>query len=269
MNKTVIFVWTTNVINLETTDRQHFWGIGDILRGMISTCIICKKYKYDFIIDIQKHPISKYLKPIEHNYIKDVKYCNNIPFIMGNEVESYIKNNKNNLIMLMTNKTFNMNEIDNEIKLKIKNILVKNELFESYYVNIKKEINLKNNYNIIHFRTGDNFLVLNNNINENYLENLFKIYFKNKTSNDLLISDNTNLKKYIKKKDNDVYIFNINNISHIGFKKHENYYKDTLVEFFLITESKSIKTYSIYDWTSGFVLYPSILYDIILKDLNI
>lgn len=38
--------------------------------------------------------------------------------------------------------------------------------------------------------------------------------------------------------------------------------KNTLLEFYLITSARSIKTYTIYGWTSGFVLWSSKIFSI-------
>jgi len=35
MNKTIILVWTHKTSNLETTNVENFWGLGDIIRGTI------------------------------------------------------------------------------------------------------------------------------------------------------------------------------------------------------------------------------------------
>ena len=59
-----------------------------------------------------------------------------------------------------------------------------------------------------------------------------------------------------------IIINDIEKIAHIGYSKHKDILKDTLVEWFLVSESKSIDTYSVYHWPSGFVLYPSMINDI-------
>ena len=267
-NKTIIFVWTTDVCNLQPRDRGSIWGIGDILRGMIATGILCKKYNYEFIIDIQKHPISKYLKTNKHKYVKHVEECQNIPFILGHKLESYIKKNKNNVIILMTNKLIDCSNIDNEIKTMIQNIFIKNERFEEYYNKQKAMLNLGNEYAIFHFRLGDDFLIRNI-MNVNIFQALYNLYMKYNTQQELVISDNIVFKQYIKKNQPDVKMYDIQKIANTGYPQHENYLMDTLVEFFLVSESKSIQTFSVYLRASGFVLSPSIIYDIPLKELKL
>lgn len=51
---------------------------------------------------------------------------------------------------------------------------------------------------------------------------------------------------------------------HIGYESNESL-TDTLFEFFLITKSKKIKTYSKYEWISGFVFWAHKIYDIPLQ----
>ena len=80
MNKNIIFVWTTKPSNLTPTDSWGFWGIGDIIRGIIGTYQIAKKLNYNFYIDIQNHPISKFLEPHYHPFFNDVK--DNLIFLL-------------------------------------------------------------------------------------------------------------------------------------------------------------------------------------------
>ena len=271
MTKTIIFAWTTNVNNMRESNINNFWGFGDILRGMLTCYSICKKHKYNYIIDIQKHPISKYLKSYSHRFSNFIKTYNNIPFIIGNDLNSYILNNKGNLIVLMTNGFYplDINIVDENIKDILRNIFTRNNSFNEYYLAKKTSLNLNNEYSISHFRLGDNSLVRNN-FNLNHIKSIYDKYIKDKEKI-LLLSDNNELKKYTKHQiinNKKNIIINDIKISHIGYSKHTDELLDTLVEFFLVTESKYIETYSVYSWTSGFVLYPSIIFNIPLKKLN-
>jgi hypothetical protein len=120
--------------------------------------------------------------------------------------------------------------------------------------------NIPNNYNILHYRLGDEELVQNKSTSINkYIE-----HFKNNIeNNDLLLSDSVVFKNTIKNLQFDT----VNTImldiipKHIGYTSNESL-KDTLLEFFLISKSAKIKTYTVYQWTSGFVHWISNIYDI-------
>lgn len=273
MVKSVIYAWTTNVNNMPETTSNNFWGLGDVLRGMISCYAICKQNNYNYIIDIQKHPISNFLKVRSHKYSDYIKYYNKIPFILGNNLNSYIKNNNEEIVVLMTNGSYplDVNKVDETIKNILSNIFTRNDTFNDYYLTKKNNLKLDENYIIHHYRLGDGAFVRNN-LNFNELIKVCNKYIKDEKNRILVLSDNNELKEYIKKQEsynkNNIILNSIDKIAHIGYSKHKDILKDTLVEFFLVTDCKLIKTYSVYPWISGFVLYPSILYDIPLVNLK-
>jgi hypothetical protein len=56
-------------------------------------------------------------------------------------------------------------------------------------------------------------------------------------------------------------------IGHIGRDNDDKLIKNTLLEFFIMTNAKKIKTFSNYSWISGFVMWLSYIYNIPLKRL--
>ena len=60
--KSVVFVWTQSCVNLENTDQDNFWGINDVVRGMLATYELCRQHEYPFYIDLQLHPISQFIE---------------------------------------------------------------------------------------------------------------------------------------------------------------------------------------------------------------
>ena len=266
--KTVIFAWTETASNLPSNGRSIHLGWGDILMGMVATYIVCKRYGYRFIIDIQKHPCSEYLKAVEHEFMNAVREYTDIPFIKGMHLEYYIRSNKNDIVMLMTNKRVDPKDVDDEIKEKIKSLLTKTELFEIYFNAQKSKLNLPTDYRVIHFRMGDNFLVRQP-IRTRMLKRINSLYLKYKTGKDLLMSDSVVLKQYIKQQDHAVTMYDLERIAHLGHAQHQDDVRDTLVEFFLICECRFIRSFSVYAWPSGFALSPSVLYDIPFKNFSL
>lgn len=167
-----------------------------------------------------------------------------------------------NLVGTLDNKHYK--ELDKIIKNKILNLFVKNKELKKEIDDIKKKLDLHDNYSIIHFRLGDNQLVRNNNVFDSF-DKYYKKYLVHKEDNQIVLSDNILFRKYLMEKEKNIKILNTTDITHLGRNK-ENI-KDTLIEFFLVLESKSIKTHSVNGWTSGFVLYPSILKDIPLQNI--
>lgn len=269
--KTVIFVWTIypypyNMSQYIGDNTNGFWGLGDIIRGMISTAIICKNLNIEYFIDIFNHPISNYLEMDEYKYKDYVKKnINNVYWPGDGNTLNYINSlNDDKPILLMTNDIIDSNvtphkNIPCDILENILALFKMNKLFESYYLQVKNSLGIINNYSILHFRLGDSYMVRGQTPIVKF-EQLYNTYLQNKEDNQLIISDCNIFKTFIKEKNKDVIMFDTATIIHMG--RTDGDIKDTLLEFILILNSNNIKTFSVYNWTSGFVLYPSILKNI-------
>ena len=264
--KIIIFVWTRNVINYKTTDTYAFWGLGDIIRGIIRTYQICKKYNYKFIVDINTHEISNYLLVKEHNYTSNINY-NNIEFTL--EPENYIKKSSENIIYFLTNDNY-IDKIDDDCKLFLKELFIPNDNFKNYInkklINYNLDTELKN-YSAIHFRLGDDFLIkkIDNISNTKSLKNYIDLFNKYKTEKHILFTDNNIFKNLLKNKYN-AFTFNTK-ISHIGYINNENTIEDTLFEFFILLQVKEIKYYNTYSWISGFIKSANAINDVPLINM--
>lgn len=260
--KTIILALTYHPCNRTTDDTNNFWGLGDILRGALSMFQLSKKYNFQLIIDFQHHSFSNYLKSEPHKYINLIlENKDNIPFIEDNEIEAYLQNNSNEVSYLFTNCHLR-GEITDECKQFIKNILTPNKEFQKYIDETFLYYHIPEHYHILHFRLGDSFLIRNQ---KSDFSNAMNKYYQWKEEVDILISDSLifkeNIKENIKENDKDIIILNTKPV-HLGYANHSNNIKDTLVEFFIITKSKKIKTFSIYNWISGFVNIVHEIYDI-------
>ena len=262
-NKTIIQVWTHKTINHHQDNYNGFWGLGDMIRGTIKLYQLCKEKNYNFIVDLHLHSISKYLI-IENNpyeqLIEDNK--NNIELVFPGNVENYINMRESSeIIYFFTNDQCDLN-ITYDTKEFIKKLLTTNDEFNLYF-NSKINEMPYNNYNIIHFRFGDDELVRE--IKKDY-NTYYNILLKNKEDNDILISDSIIFKNNIKEKYN-IFIFNTNP-QHVGYQKDSDSLKDTLFEFLIMKNATKIKTYSYYGWISGFTFWISNIYDIPLINMN-
>ena len=261
--KTFIFVPTYNPCNIQD-DTTYFWGLGDIIRGIITMFQLSKKYNFHLIVDFQHVSFCNYLKSVPHKYSSLIlENKHNIPFILDNEIESYIHNNSNEVCFLFTNSHLR-GDITQECKEFIKNILTPNEEFQKYIDETFLRYNIPENYHILHFRLGDSFLIKNQ---EGNYSNAIDKMNEWSAKDDVLISDSLIFKEKIKETNKNVIILDTEPV-HLGYKTHSNNInninniKDTLLEFFIITKCKNIKTFSIYQWISGFVNIGHIIYDI-------
>jgi hypothetical protein len=262
--KTIIQVWTHKCVNHIQNNVDGFWGLGDMIRGTIKLYQLCKKYNYNYIVDIRLHSISNFLNQMENPHsqlILDNK--NNIEFVYPGGVENYINIRENyEIIYFFTNDHCDEN-IDEDTKIFMRNLLSQNIHFNSYF-NSKINQIFYENYNIMHFRFGDNELVRGNNTNLNKYLNIF---LNNKENNDILICDSITFKNEVKNITN-TFTFDTNPI-HIGYSKDLELLQDTLVDFFIMINSKKIKTCSVYGWISGFTFWISKIYNIPLINMNV
>ena len=258
--KTVIQVFTQSVNNLKTDDVNNFWGIGDIIRGTIALFQLSKKHNFRLIVDIQLHPISQYFKYNTHEYSEFIrKNKNNVSFIYPDQVENHILNSNDNIVYFLTNDFFH-EEITNECKEFIKNILTPNLEFEKYIQDIQRSKPPPEKYNILHFRLGDCFLVRNDN-NCSQFNQIKEKLFQYAEASDILMSDSNSFKENIMTNNPNIFLYHLH-VAHMGVQMHAKYIKDTLFEFILVTRSNKIKTYSVYGHLSGFVKIAHEIYDI-------
>jgi len=232
---TITYLRTKTIILVITQDvkgKSGYWGFEDIIRGMIAVYQIAKKYNCRYIIDIQLHPISEYIKYNEHEYsqlIRDNK--DNIYY--QSDPENYIKNSTSNILYFNTNINYS-SRITKECKNYIKSVLTPTDELSEYIKSIKPQ----RSYNIIHYQIGDDDIVKNKEIDMSKFINNFN---KNKEIDDILMSDSINFKNEIKEI-SDIYLFDFE-IGHLGVETDNVKIKNTLAEFFIMAGAKKIKTY--------------------------
>jgi hypothetical protein len=221
---------------------------------------LSKKYNFHLKVDIQLHPISSFLKYNKHNYSNYVlENKDNIPFIYPEDIEQFIINNTNEVCCLFTNSLI-IDEITDECKEFIKELLTPTKEFAYYISQTTLLTKAPTNFNIFHFRLGDSMLVRNKDTDTplEYYNNILNKYYE---KDDILLSDSTQFKEFIIESNHPIFLFK-NQTAHIGYEKNIEFLKDTLFEFFTIIKAKKIKTFTFYHHISGFVNMLHHIYDI-------
>jgi len=254
--KTVIFVWTQEVCNLISNDKDNFWGIGDILRGIIHTYQLCQTLKYEFIVDIQLHPISTFLINKPHKYSDLIlSKKDNIHFISN--TKEFILSNPNDVIYFETNNHFH-DPITLDCKDFIKKLLTPTPDFSACLHDARATI-LWPTYSILHYRLGDPCMITKAPIN---FDSLLSHIKKNMSDETVLLSDSQKFKECVQKEISPSPFMFDTVVGHVGFAKHKNDLRGTLIEFFICQTAKHIRTYSVYPWLSGFVKCIHDIYDV-------
>ena len=267
--KTIIFVWSHNF----NIDKEHlkkynyfnetnfYFGLGDLIRATLALYSLSKKMKFDFLVDIQLHPISNFLKNYTHKYSKEVLLNkNNIDYICYGATKDYINEMPDDKVAFIFTNEFYNEEVSKDMQNFIKNIFIPNDIFQNY-INKRLSIIQMKSYNIIHYRlSDDSFFKKEKKEKKEKYDKLINHINKYKEPNDILITDTQEFKKEVFKQ-TDIFMFD-NKICHLGLCKEIDDIRDTLFEFFLITKSLKIKTYCKIHKVSGFVKWIGEVYDI-------
>jgi hypothetical protein len=269
MDKTVVHVLVQKSCNHIQTETSNYWGLGDMIRGICGVYEACKRLGYKYILDIANHPISNFFEIFDHPYSELIKSNkDNIRlelFYSQQSLDNFIINNlkDKDYIYFMTHCQLFVYDtaITEDCKNFIKKTLTPKKEFQEF---IHTHMPSKP-YNIIHYRLGDDGLVRSDHKNINMAYNNIQHHG---ISGDILISDSLYFKKVIAEKLQDKFkIFNTT-LCHIGKSSDINALRDTLFEFILGTQANSIKTYSVYEWISGFINTIGYIYDIPIISIN-
>lgn len=273
-NKTLLKV--VNVFQ-KTYSNGKGNGFGDFLRGSFFLLQIAMTYNLKYDVDYKNHMISQFLykeKDTECNTIIDYP---NIYYIPGTckalskplyeEFINYLNSENDETYYLYTN-NYPMHTIsDFQIEF-IKNKFLPNEILNNAINNTMQSVHLiANQYNVIHIRTGDRFILCND-IDYKFFADVSKI-INNKivpSNKYLILSDSIEFKKLLKNKFPELIIY-INDITHLGeesinVKDEYNATKNTLVDFFIMSKANHIHGISVYEHGTGFSEYCSKIYKI-------
>lgn len=256
-------------------------GLGDLLRGTTHLHALSQKLNFQFIVDIQLHPISKFLVPIPHEYSDYVVQNKDKIINLVNEsngvdvIKNYLMNpeSKTKPILLISNNIENLYITPTpSTKLLIRSILNPIEEFKTQFNSMCSEFKISKNYSILHLRLGDDELVRNNTSIEKYSEYL-KIIDANvePNNNTIIIADSFGFKQYLRNVRphlaNRIVPTQPIHLSHSN-DSDDRKIKETLFDLFLLIHSKTIKTYTVYTWISGFVQWISHAFNIPLFSIN-
>ncbi len=261
--------------------KKNSTGLGDFLRGCYFILEFCETYNFQpkFVFN---NCISKFLLIKTHNLeritnvLEGVSGCKNnnvrefviengiiheplkdIRNIMADFVDYVVKSPQYSGNIFMFCNSFPINEISEKNKECMRKFLEPTNEMKLIINQTLNELSISSKqYIVIHIRTGDSYLKEENNkFTNGYIHTLINNIKNdvNLENNYLLIADSNDVKKIIQK-----YFPNfktlIKPITHFGegVVLEEEKVKNTLVDFYLLSHSKSILSYSTYKHGSGF-----------------
>jgi len=269
MQPVVVMVWM----------QTPLAGLGDLLRGTVHLHALSQRLNFRLIVDTQLHPISNFLISDSHEYSDYVlQNKGNVLNLVNsiNVVEEVIKKLLTHYaspILVISNSMENVHIPPNApTNSLIHTILTPNNEFKTEFNSMCAAFKITNDYSILHLRLGDDDLVKRT-VNIKKYNEILKIIDTHVTPNDnvLIIADSFAFKQYLLH----VRPHLINRIIptkpvHLSHStdKDAQMIKETLFDLFLLINSKSIKTYTIYTWVSGFVQWVSHAFNIPLISIN-
>jgi hypothetical protein len=269
-------------------------GFGDFLRGCYYLMQYCEEKKYTCQIDFSRHLLCRFVKHkrnygniIENRPIYKFTDINaNLSVGINKEIDHLVKNNydifENFLedqqilqshLFFFTN-SFPLYSPTKSQKERMRFLLEPTEEIAESCKQIMDRLELiKKRFILIHIRFGDEYLVENNKIFDGdiletvkrEISSLLSLTFKNQNQNQkyLLLADNNEIKKYLIR----LYPFFktfFKEITHFGegVSLEAEKVKNTMVDFYLMSCSEQIYSYSCYLHGSGFSRWCAKTYDI-------
>ena len=259
-------------------------GLGDFIRSCFFMLQFCRKYKFQLEILIL-HPIANFLENVkDFNYIKKVEM-----FIQSNIDEFNFDNNNTRLssvalqdfinylnkLPITDNSVFSYNifcpyeliipSFRNYMQL----LFEPNSEMRTYINNTITSMGFeKGSYNLIHVRSGDKYLKNESKIFDiGYISKLMteiqNILNNNKQTKYLLIADNNEIKYLLCEKFSQFKTI-YTDITHLGegVTLEKEQVKNTLLDFYLISNAISIHSFTVYIHGTGFSYWCSLIYDI-------
>ena len=259
-------------------------GFGDYLRGCFCLLQISNMLGLQFDMDLKNHPMSKFLQENDTDIIYPINYSDVYRYEDLNYIPINPKKYNKDSVHFMTGlvKKFNtinasdyyffchslpiFDQFTPQGRRFVMSKIMPNEMMRRYIDDNMITLGLKvKQYAVIHIRCGDTFFLKNKHLSEFLVSNVLSILLKSIRSSNtyLILSDNNQMKHIIKKIFPNVIIHS-NNITHLGEStdQTEESIMNTLLDFYLMSQSYQIISFSSYNWGSGFSQWCSVIYNI-------
>jgi hypothetical protein len=276
------------VYQYEYLNNETVTGFGDFIRTCYFINQFSEKYNIKVSFHINDHPVKKYLKYFESNELINKIISKNIPFfnklnyeyVNDNNIIKYKYQNINDILINYLNSLQlydgnvylylinhpNEEYIKDKHREKIAEILQPTDYLNNKVLYAMDCLKLnKGKFKVIHVRIEDeclnnDYAILNSRIN--YILYILKsVIFE--TDNDIfLISNNNQLKNAIIQIIPKIKTI-FNDITHIAYKNtSEEQIINTLKDFYIMSNSNCIYSFSVYQHGSGFSKWCAVTYNI-------
>jgi hypothetical protein len=279
MTKTVIMIWLKTDSGTHPNGSIKSYGLGDLLRGTIYLHQMSVRYGFNLVVDLSMHPISKHLIVNEHAHAQYVN-ANMHKTCIVNAYETtkfeviYKASLRANEPLLICTNMFCSEPLSVNCKQFMKTLLTPNEALANYMSQQNTAYELSAPYSIVHIRLGDDEFFENKPVNNSNANDAFAVLKQHAGPRDILLSNSHRFKEQVKSlPGTTIAMFNTRplHLGELSTMFHNNVadsFKETLYEFFVLGHASTIKTYSVYDWVSGFVKFAGLIHDVPVIDLK-
>jgi len=256
-NPTIVQVWQYEYANY----KSSFWGIGDLIRGVVCLRNYCRQKNYNYVLDVHNHDISKFIKYNNTTFSYKVNELGvSIPFCISfDDIERLITDS--DIVFCNTN-YYDKEQVDEEDKQFIRELFLLKDEYEADY---NDNYGIPGKYMVLHYRLGDDLM-----FSDVLYGNFDKVYNSLRAHPDLktiLCTDNQTLKN---NKPEDIICPKKTRSCHLGKKSFDDEcLKYTLYDLILISRSSLIRSYTKYAWASGFSAWIAKCYNISIEPISI
>lgn len=267
--KTVVVVWKQRLVKSNGRVDTSFWGFGDLLRGVCGMYELCRELGYTMYVDMRHHPLGQLFKPIPHAHeravdsVKDRLTCNAFPShsLMKRFLSDKLRRSDLWCGFVWAGLYIFEKPLSEECKAFVRSILVPTDEYAAYI-----DAHLPTGaYNITHFRMGDATI---NSTSVTIPPPVLRLLEDSPSGTNILISDSDVLKKAALELHPAKYVALDTQTCHVGVETDIEKVKSTIVEFIAASRAKSINTFSVYSWVSGFVNTIHMIYDVPLTAMK-
>jgi hypothetical protein len=265
--KTVIVVWKQHTIISKKIRIAPYLGLGDLVRGLCGMLDVCDKLGYRLHVDMRYHPIGQLFKQQTHGFetlidsMKDRIYMNEFHTrkMITTELITKLKHSHVWYGAAWCGLYIYEKPISEKSKKFIRELLTPTDDFNVYintYIPTYE-------YNILHFRLGDK------SIGSSCITispQILAFLEKEISDTNFILSDSSAFKNKVCELYPEKYKMLDKQICHIGIETDIEKIKATILEFIIASRSKSIHTFSIYHWISGFTNTIHMIYDVPLTN---
>lgn len=235
--------------------------MGDLIRGTIALFQLSRKYDFEFIVDIHKHPVSTFFAhpPSRFAELLDEK-GDDVPYVNVTNTLKFIINSPDSPVIMITNEWCDHN-LSKEDKLFMRTLLSfkpdVETMLRSYIPEVPKE------YYVLHFRLGDNELIESKHMYNYTILLNYVLHIKTKTTLPLvLLTDSIGLRRFVFENTSEVIVptpYAL--VGHTGCDDDMEKIKHTMIDFLILRNATQISIHSP-NYPSSFSHWTAMIHNI-------